>query len=190
MSGVWLEHPTPPHFCKFPEGLADWPSILPSTFWHCLECGTEWQVSVDPWTGWWSPDTTMDAEVGFGIIKCKWETWTDCPPNVSMQRIGADGLPEGTHYSFAHPNPGPRPDDLPPLPQPRRPYISRSINNDYRPVFPPARRGGGSLSELVSADGESSAQQGRGRRSRSAGRRRSWLRRLSLSTRDERAEEA
>ena len=132
LHGTFTDFPPRKHECRLPHDADDWPPHDPEnrpTHWTCNDCGQVYKIEYTGWTGWWSPDTTFDAERGegeFGMptIFCQWETWHDCMPNVTFRprkpnNLGVSGI------SMADPFPGKRPEWLPPLPVNKRPYVSQ-----------------------------------------------------------------
>ncbi len=125
--GVFFENEAPkPHQCNLPTMEKYWPLGFEPAAWQCSECKQVYEITYDAWTGWWSPDMDEDVESGndqYGrrVIYCRWQTWTECPPNIRFMPRKPNLL-NVSAIIVDHPNPGPRPLWLPPLPQPRRPY--------------------------------------------------------------------
>lgn len=120
----YIEEEPPKHRCLLPVDEEQWPDGFNPDYWECSVCSQVYSITISAWTGWWSLDTDVDTErgtndQGFPTIFCKWETYVDCPPNILFEPLKPNNTgTSGIHVS--HPNPGPRPDWLPPLPQNRR----------------------------------------------------------------------
>lgn len=135
--GVFYENRVPDrHKCNLPTAKMYWPLGYAPVAWTCSTCDQVYLIEYSAWTGWWAPEFGMDELVelrgGAQVLLCAWQTWTDCPPNITFcPRIS--NLLKVRSTLFTHPNPGPRPSYLPPLPQPRKPY------GDYERVVLPEK---------------------------------------------------
>lgn len=154
LHGTFYDTPPPEHHCRLPMEAEQWPDGYAPKYWECGVCGQGYDIdySQNRWTGWWSLSTEIDAvrgtdEYGHGYIKCAWQEWHDCPPSLTFKprkpnNLGVSGI------GFAHPNPSPRPDYMPPLPQPLIP-AKQTWKSKTTPLLPerldealePRRRG-------------------------------------------------
>lgn len=73
-------------------------------------------MEVTQWTGWWASSYRNPGA----------DEWIDCTPNVTMTPLRKDPNRKYGSIGFDHPRPGPRPEWLPPLPQPLRDFGRRA----------------------------------------------------------------